>query len=106
MADWVDDLNGAVDEFGQSVVARRLGCSPATISQLRTRQYPAATGKWQKRFEAAYGAGGVECPVLGEITREACGGHRRRPFAATNPMRVKLFHACRKCVNNPDRETP
>lgn len=103
--DWTDDLQDAVDDYGQSEVARRLGCSPATVHQLRTGQYGASTvAQWKARFRAEFGEGMVECPVLGEITREQCSMHRKRDFAATNPLRVRLFHACKTCKNNPDAQ--
>ncbi len=105
MPDWIDDLNAAVDEHGQSEVARRLGCSPATVSQLKKRRYQAGTlAKWRARFEASFGSGMVACPVLGAIGRDTCSFHRARPFAATNPVRIRLYKACQTCPNNPDRD--
>lgn len=103
--EWIDDLRGAVEHLGTTVVARRMGCSPATIHQICRNQYNTGTlGKWQARFEAEFGEGQLACPVLGEIDRSECKRHRVRPFGATNPVRVQLYHACRTCTNNPDRE--
>jgi len=102
--DWIDDLSATVETLGQAEVARRMDCSSATIHQLRTRQYRTDTlDRWRARFEAEFAQGHVACPVLGEMTRAACSRHRRRRFAATNPLRVRLFAACRTCLNNPDR---
>ncbi|RMH61551.1 MAG: XRE family transcriptional regulator [Bacteroidetes bacterium] len=105
LPDWIDDLERAVAEHGQSEVARRMGCSPATVWQLRRRQYPAseeALARWRARFLDAFSAETVPCPVLGPIDRPTCAHHRSRPFAATNPLRVRLYQACRTCSFNPE----
>jgi len=98
-------LQQQVDALGQSEVARRMSCSAATIHQLRTGRYPSDTARWERIFDATFTEEPVDCPVLGEISREACALHRSRPFAATNPVRVRLYHACKVCPNNPEVQT-
>lgn len=100
---WLYHFRTAVDQLGATKVKKRLGCSATTVSQIYNNKYPSPTDKWRDRFLAEFTPGSVECPVLGEISRDACSFHRKREFAATNPQRVQLYHACRSCINNPDR---
>ena len=100
--DWRARLAAMVDALGQAEVARRMGCSPATVSLLRRGRYPeAAEGKWHQRFLDAFDEARVDCPVLGEIDRRTCAAHRSRPFAATNPVRVRLYRTCPTCPHHP-----
>lgn len=102
MTDFTARLIAVIEELGQSEVARRMGCSAATISLLKTGRYPGATvERWQREFDAVFARGMINCPVLGEITAEQCAFHRKRPFAATNPIRVQLYRTCPTCPNNP-----
>src|SRR5690625_5852885 len=86
-------LQQQVDALGQSEVARRMSCSAATIHQLRTGRYPSDTARWERIFDATFTEGPVDCPVLGEISREACALHSSRPCAAENPISVCRSHA-------------
>ena len=86
-----------VHEKGQAQVARELGYSSSTISQVMNGKYPGNLDNLLERVKEVYGAETVHCPILGEIPLAKCAEHRRRPFAATNPMRVQLYRACREC---------
>ena len=55
---------------------------PHAVSMHETRPLVLASGV----VENAYLGATVACPVLGEIPREDCAAHQRRPFAATNPV--------------------
>jgi hypothetical protein len=46
----------------------------------------------------------VDCPVIGDIPRQACIAHQRRKgrFAATNPARVALAKACKRCEHRTE----
>jgi hypothetical protein len=41
----------------------------------------------------------IDCPIIGEIPLNICVDNQSRPFAATNPMRVRLHRACKACPN-------
>lgn len=84
-------------ELGQAAVARATGYSDSAISQARNGKYQGELDSLLAKIEEIYGSSTVECPVLGTITLAQCGTHRRRPFAATNPLRVRLFTACQRC---------
>lgn len=88
-------------ETSQAAVAHKLGCSPSTVNQIIKGNYTGDTGKYLTKVEEIYGQTTVNCPVLGEITLGKCAEHRRRPFAATNPLRVQLYRACQECGGKP-----
>lgn len=73
--------------------------SPATLSQVRSGKYKGDLKRIQAIVEGALMAKTVDCPVLGILGRDRCMQEQTRPFAATNPMRVQLFHACKTCPN-------
>ena len=56
----------------------------------------------QPALHMATVAAGVGCPILGEISKRACLDHQGRKYSATNPLRVKLFRACKTCPNRRD----
>jgi hypothetical protein len=55
------------------------------------------------RIRGALMAETVMCPILGEIGRDRCLTEQKRPFAATNSTRARLYHACKTCPNRRDQ---
>jgi hypothetical protein len=51
-------------------------------------------------IEGVYKGVMVDCPIIGEIPKQRCMEHQSRPFAATNPLRVQLYRACKTCPEN------
>ena len=102
---WLVQFRETVDALSTTEVARRLGCSSATVSQIYHGKYASPLEKWRERFLDAFSPAQVDCPVLGMISRPTCATHRGRGFAATNPVRVQLFRTCPTCANNPDRDS-
>ena len=90
-------LRGKCLEFGQGAVARRLGYSPAAVSQVLGGKYKGTLNVFLKRVEEVFGQTMVDCPVMGEITLGKCAETRKRRFASTNPLRVRLFRECQVC---------
>lgn len=96
-------LRSAVENNRSQVkVAKMLGYSPATISQILGGSYQGAMDKVLARVEEVFGTRTVDCLVLGEILVGRCVNERRTPFSAANPVRVRLYRACRNCENNTD----
>lgn len=101
--DRLEFLREAVATHGsQAKVARMLGYSAATISQVLAGQYKGLLDGFLTRVEEVFGTTEVDCPVLGTITYPQCVEERRRPFSSVNPHRVRMFQACRGCSNNAD----
>ena len=102
--EWVSLLRAAVDRLGVARAATLIRYSTATVSTVLGGTYPANPKNVRRRVIEVFGADEVECPVLGLIPLRDCAEHRQRPFAASNPQRVRLWRACRTCVHNPNRE--
>ncbi len=94
-------LREKCSELGQAEVARQLGYSPSAINQALKDGYGASLDNVLTRVEEIFGSTTVMCLVLGEISLRKCSENRKRPFAATNPLRVQLYRQCRKCGGKP-----
>ncbi|OHD21249.1 MAG: hypothetical protein A2Y38_05490 [Spirochaetes bacterium GWB1_59_5] len=90
-------LKNKCAEIGQRAVAREIGYSPTAVNQALSGRYRSALTALLARVEELYGVTLVVCPVLGEMTLSRCADNRRRPFAATNPTRVRLYRECKDC---------
>ncbi len=90
-------------ELGQAEVARRIGYSPSAVNQVLKGKYGENNCRADvllHKVEDVLGSSTVVCPVLGEIPACKCSENRKREFAATNPMRIRLYRACRECKHN------
>lgn len=101
---WLKVLREQCVNTSQAAVARRLGVSPALINQTLKGVYQGNMARVQALVEGEYLGRTVMCPVLDELPANRCMEYQSRPFAATNPLRVKLFRACRACPHNKQRE--
>ncbi|WP_321532300.1 helix-turn-helix transcriptional regulator [uncultured Desulfuromonas sp.] len=100
--DRIQLLRDAVAQSSQGKVAKALGVSTAAVSQILNGKYGADPSAILQRVEEVYGSSRVQCPTMGDIALGKCAETRRRPFAATNPHRVKQYRACSKCPNNTE----
>ena len=107
--DWIVALADACDRAGsQSLVARLIGKSPAAVSQVLKNRYGAGLGRIETAVRAHIIRERVACPGQGSesITKAECLAWQGRPFAATNPQRVRMFKACRSgCPHSALEET-
>jgi hypothetical protein len=99
--DRLELLRAMCTELSQAEVARRLEYSASTINQALKGTYQGDLHNLLTRVEEVFGQSTVNCPVVGEITLGKCAEHRKRPFAATNPVRVELFRRCSTCGGKP-----
>jgi len=95
MSPWLEVLAAQCRRRSQAAVAEDLGVSPAMVNQSLRGRYRGDTERLQALVEGAYMGRTVPCPVLGEVALNQCLDHQTRPFAATNPVRVALYRACR-----------
>lgn len=98
---WEEILREQVKRKGQATVARELGYTPSTVSQIVNGKYQADTARVGERVMAIYGHEGlVACPVLGDIAPLACLENHdlatQRPRTG-NPETLRLYRACRAC---------
>lgn len=105
MNNWLDALRRECEKSSQERIARRLGVSAAVINQALKGKYKGNIDRIQALVEGAFMGATVDCPMIGEMPRDRCIEHQGRPFAATNPARVQLYHACRNgCPNSRIRD--
>ena len=92
-------------ELNQARVARELGVSSGTVSQILSGTYGADPGNVLQRAIEVYGGLTVECPVLGDLPLYECSIERKATDRA-NHRRVLLFRTCPTCRHNPRKEEP
>ena len=104
MPDWIKVLATECSRPGssQAQVAKKLDRTGAVISQVLRNKYPADLKRIEERVRGVFMNGTVECPALGPIPTQACQDWRdkSRTFAAGNPLRARMFRACRACPRN------
>ncbi|MDP1673848.1 MAG: hypothetical protein Q8L65_12145 [Burkholderiales bacterium] len=98
--DWIIVLAESCDQFGQTSLARRLGCSSAMISATLSNTYAGRLEKLEQRVRGELMNERVTCPVLGEISKRQCLDEQTKPYASTNALRVELRRACAGCENH------
>lgn len=94
-------LREEVDKKGISQVAKELGVSKTTVYLVLQGKYKSME-RLMARIQAIYGAKGILCPVLGEITPDICSQKWELAkvigLKAGNPETLKLYKACQKCA--------
>lgn len=93
---WFHELQAVCQRLTKGEIARRMGVSVALVSQVSNGKYlNQRIDTFRDVFMGVFMGACVECPVVGELPRHRCLAFQQRPFCATNPTRVQLFHACR-----------
>ncbi len=92
---WIEILQQQCDRKGQRWVGEQIGYSAAVISQALKGNYSGDIKKVEKAVKGAFMSETVDCPVMGDMAGHICLENQKLPFSSINPMRVKLFKACR-----------
>ena len=93
---WFEALKREVDRTSQAQAADRIGVNKAYVSLvLSGRDFPGRIDRFIASVEGALLHQTVMCPVTGEISKHLCQQHQAQPWSNVNPMRVRLFRACR-----------
>lgn len=94
---WMIALREACASASQAAVARKLGVSPAMISQALKGAYKGDIDRLQTLVEGALLVQTVECPIIGHLAKHKCLEHQERDgrFATANPLKMQLYRACR-----------
>lgn len=100
---WYRALKDRWEADGPKAVGAVLGYSASAVTGVVKGYYGANIDAFRQRVIERLTEATVDCPVLGELQMGACAEHRARPFAPTNPDRVRLWRACRSCPHNPNR---
>jgi len=94
--DWMDTLRQACAEQSQVKVAKRIGYSPATISQVLKGNYRGDMASIEGAVRGALMGGTVACPALmQDIPTHKCMRLQRAPFSNTNAMTNRIRQKCR-----------
>ncbi len=90
-------LQQMVETLGLQEVAEQIGKSKSALCHVVNGTYRGRPDRILLAVEQRYSQRTVECPVMGDITLSRCVEERNRPFAAVNPIRVRLARTCPKC---------
>jgi len=94
--DWLEVLREACERQSQVKVAKLVGYSPATISQVLKRSYRGDMAAIEGAVRGALMGGTVTCPALmQEIPTNRCMTMQRRGFSHTNAMINRIRRHCR-----------
>jgi hypothetical protein len=102
----IEALASACNETTATGVARQVGVSTGLVSHLLAKRYPGDVVAVFAKIRGALIGERVACPILGDIRLDHCLVEQKRPFAATNSTRARLYHACRTCPNRRDQMEP
>lgn len=96
-SNWLIALRRACEDTSQAAVAKKLGVSPAMISQALKGVYRGDIGRLQTLVEGALLVQTVDCPIIGPLAKHKCLEHQERDgrFATANPLKMQLYRACR-----------
>ena len=100
MPDWVAELAAACDATSQNRVAKRIGYSASTISQVLSRTYRGDMARVEQAVRGALMHETVHCPVLGELPQHVCLEHQKkaaRGLVGTSSWRTRLTRTCPSC---------
>jgi len=99
---WIWALAEACDRTSQGQVAKRLGISAAVVNQVLGNAYKGRFDRVEARVRGELMQETVTCPVLGDLSKRECLDHQKAKFSATNPLRVRLYRACKVCPNREE----
>ncbi|MBB4199095.1 hypothetical protein CCR94_16485 [Rhodoblastus sphagnicola] len=95
LPDWVRVLAEEANRSSGSEVARRLGYSPAVVTGVINGTYPGDMGTVEARVRGALMNETVDCPVLGELTRDRCLSEQKMRRIGSSSLRARISRACR-----------
>lgn len=98
--DWVIALAHACDASSQTQAATKLGVSNGMISAALKNTYKGDMSTLETKVRGVFLAETVECPVVGEISKDRCLSNQDMKHIGTTPIRSKLRRQCPTCRHN------
>jgi len=95
LPDWVESLANEANRTTGASAARRIGYSGSVVTSVCNATYGGDIGAVEAKVRGALMGATLDCPVLGEIGRDACLDEQKKRHVATSAVRTALFHACR-----------
>jgi len=100
--DWVQALAEYCDQPGVGLrgAHKRLGYSTSVISTVIRKKYVLGDlGRVEEKVRGLLLGLSVDCPELGEISRNVCLDWQGKPRAQTSSQRARMWRACGACPN-------
>lgn len=94
LPNWVEVLATECDLSNQSTVGKKLGYSGSMVSQVLRKKYKGNLAAVESAVRGNLLQETVNCPVLDSILSSTCLENQRKPFSASSPQRVQLYHSC------------
>lgn len=101
---WLSILEKECRETSQKAAARKIGYSASTINMVLKGTYTGDLEAIERAVHTKLLCTTLPCPVLGEVSPQACSAHQNKPFVASSSLRCRLFRACRECEFNTKRK--
>lgn len=95
MPDWIEALAGLADTHGLAGAGKAIDYSGSLVSSVLNGKYAGDLARVEEKVRGALLGEEVDCPRLGEMSRNICLAWQEKPFAATSSLRVEMYHACR-----------
>jgi len=102
---WIDILRQQCKTRSQKWAGEQIGYSASVVNQILKGTYKGDISAVEQAVKGAFMNETVDCPVMGEMASHVCLENQKQPFSSINPMRVKLFKACRSCRYSNMRKT-
>lgn len=93
--DWIAAWRAEAKCTSQAQAAERVGVSEATVSQVFSGTYKAATTRIERRVRGELMGAECECPVMGDVSTRVCQDVQERQPPIANPQHAQAFFACR-----------
>lgn len=103
LPDWVRALAEEADRTSQNLVAKAIGYSAATVSNIIGNKYAADTTALENQVRASLMAETIACPEVGEMSLAHCLDWRRRAAGEFQPLgsvHRTMRRACKHCPQN------
>jgi hypothetical protein len=95
MPDWVRALAEEASRSSGTEMARRLGYSPALVTQVINATYRGDTATVEAKVRGLLLNETVDCPVLGDLTRDRCLSEQKMSRIGSSSLRARISRACR-----------
>lgn len=94
-AEWIEAWRAEARRTTQAQAAELVGVSEATLSQVFSGNYKAATTRIERRVRGELLGSTCACPVMGEVSTRICQDVQERQPPIANPQHAQAFFACR-----------
>lgn len=100
MPAWVEALAREASQTTSAAAADRIGYSGAVVSSVLANKYKGRLDNVEARVRGALMGETVNCPVLGDITRDRCLDEQKCGFSTSSSVRARIYRACRAGCQN------